>query len=89
MTLVQYFDNYVVTVLNLFLFDLFQKIDQLVCLLPEFSYMTGLTDAMRNDHRVMKDIAMYTRITPNQRQAALKKFIDNVNGKCIWMETFF
>jgi hypothetical protein len=35
---------------------------------------------MKNDFRVMKNIAMYTRITPNQRQAALKKFISNIQG---------
>jgi hypothetical protein len=57
-----------------------QEVEQLVCLVPELCYLTGLTDNMRNDFHVMKDIAMYTRITPNQRQAALKKFIRNIQG---------
>jgi hypothetical protein len=47
---------------------------------PELCYLTGLTDEMKNDFRVMKNIAMYTRITPNQRQAALKKFVSNILG---------
>nr|CAD7585878.1 unnamed protein product [Timema genevievae] len=53
--------------------------EQIVCLVPEFCYLTGLTDSMRNDYQLMKSIAMYTRITPNQRQMALQKFINNVN----------
>lgn len=52
--------------------------ERMVCLVPELCYLTGLTDAMRNDFQVMKDISMYTRITPNQRQAAIKKFITNI-----------
>jgi aubergine-like protein len=52
----------------------------MVCLVPELCYLTGLTDEMKNDFRVMKNIAMYTRITPNQRQAALKKFLSNIQG---------
>jgi aubergine-like protein len=57
-----------------------QEVEHMVCLVPELCYLTGLTDEMKNDFRVMKNIAMYTRITPNQRQAALKKFISNIEG---------
>lgn len=53
---------------------------KLICLIPELSYMTGLTDNIRSDFKVMKDIATHTRITPNQRQFALKKFIENINS---------
>ena len=58
-----------------------QEVERMVCLVPELCYLTGLTDAMRSDFHVMKDISMYTRITPNQRQAAVKKFITNIQGK--------
>jgi hypothetical protein len=57
-----------------------QEVEQLVCLIPELCYLTGLTDEMRSDFNVMKDIAMYTRITPNQRQVALRKFLKNIQG---------
>jgi hypothetical protein len=60
--------------------SLVQEVEQMVCLVPELCFLTGLTDEMKNDFRVMKSIAMYTRITPNQRQAALKKFISNIQG---------
>ncbi|KAI5638036.1 piwi domain-containing protein [Phthorimaea operculella] len=40
--------------------------------------MTGLTDDQRSNFRLMKDVATYTKITPNQRHAAFKKYIENV-----------
>lgn len=52
--------------------------EKLICLVPEFCYMTGLTDSMRQDFKIMKDIATYTKISPNQRQLALRKFIRSV-----------
>ncbi|XP_049876482.1 piwi-like protein Ago3 [Pectinophora gossypiella] len=50
----------------------------LICLVPELCQMTGLTDDQRSNFRLMKDVATYTRITPNQRHAAFKKYIQNV-----------
>ncbi|XP_035915342.1 protein argonaute-3-like [Anopheles stephensi] len=50
-----------------------------ICLVPELCYLTGLTDDMRKDYKVMRDIATYTRITPNQRLMAMQKFCENVN----------
>ncbi|XP_050076916.1 protein argonaute-3 [Anopheles maculipalpis] len=49
------------------------------CLVPELCYLTGMTDDMRKDYKVMRDIATYTRITPNQRLLAMKNFCENVN----------
>uniref|UniRef100_A0A182K9L7 Uncharacterized protein n=1 Tax=Anopheles christyi TaxID=43041 RepID=A0A182K9L7_9DIPT len=53
--------------------------EMIVCLVPEICFLTGLTDEMRNDHKVMRDIATYTRITPNQRLVAMRQFCENVN----------
>jgi len=50
-----------------------------ILLVPELCKMTGLTDQMRSDFRVMKDVAQFTRVTPMQRLEALKKFVKNVN----------
>lgn len=52
----------------------------LVDLIPELCYLSGLTDEMRADMRVMKDVAQYTRISPGQRQYALREFIRNINS---------
>lgn len=50
------------------------------CIVPEICYLTGLTDEMRSDFKVMRDIATFTRITPNQRVEALKKFCKRVDS---------
>ncbi|XP_062594439.1 piwi-like protein 1 [Saccostrea cucullata] len=51
-----------------------------ICLIPEFCYLTGLTDELRQDFRVMKDLASHTRVTPEQRVATMRKFINAVNS---------
>lgn len=43
--------------------------------------MTGLTDDMRSDFGVMKDLSRVMIVTPNQRQYALKQFLQNIKGK--------
>lgn len=50
------------------------------CILPEICYLTGITDEMRSDQKVMRDIATFTRVTPEQRMLAYRKFCDNVNN---------
>ncbi|KFB43049.1 AGAP008862-PA-like protein [Anopheles sinensis] len=57
-----------------------QPEQQLVCLVPEICYLTGLTDEMRSDFKVMRDIATYTRVSPNQRMASMEQFCKNVNS---------
>lgn len=53
---------------------------RLVCLVPELCTMTGLTDELRSDFRVMKDIAAHTRVSPSQRQQSLVKYVKNVKA---------
>ncbi|XP_039756127.1 piwi-like protein Ago3 [Pararge aegeria] len=55
-----------------------QKTDFMICLVPELCQLTGLSDSQKQNFRLMKDVATYTRITPNQRHSAFKKFIKNV-----------
>nr|AWH61378.1 putative piwi-1 [Actinia equina] len=57
-----------------------RKTLEIVCLIPELCSMTGLTDAIRQDFRVMKDISAHTRVGPMQRLDAMKKFIQNINS---------
>ncbi|XP_070072440.1 protein argonaute-3 isoform X2 [Drosophila takahashii] len=49
------------------------------CLIPELCYLTGLRDEVRSDNKLMREIATFTRVSPNQRQLALNKFHDNVS----------
>eukprot|EP00069_Balaena_mysticetus_P005325 bmy_17974T0 len=48
-------------------------------LIPELCYLTGLTDKMRNDFTVMKDLAVHTRLTPEQRQREVGRLIDYIH----------
>ncbi|CAH0589121.1 unnamed protein product [Chrysodeixis includens] len=50
----------------------------MICLIPELCQLTGLTDDQRSNFRLMKDVATYTRVTPNQRHSAFKKYIETV-----------
>ncbi len=42
--------------------------ERLIKLVPELCIMTGLTDAMRADFRIMKEVGGFTRQSPAQRQ---------------------
>ena len=50
------------------------------CIVPEISFLTGITDAMRNDGRMMREIASVARVSPNQRMFSFKTFCKNVNS---------
>jgi len=54
--------------------------DRVICLIPELCLMTGLTDAMRADFKVMKDVAAITRVTPQYRAQTIAKFIQRVKS---------
>ncbi|XP_054269475.1 piwi-like protein Ago3 isoform X2 [Macrosteles quadrilineatus] len=59
----------------------------LLMLIPELCFMTGLSDEMRADFKVMKDVATITRVNPNQRVLNLQKLINNIksNPRCVEM----
>ena len=45
-----------------------EDVPKTIYLVPELCNLTGLTDQMKADFKVMKDVAQFTRVTPNQRQ---------------------
>ncbi|XP_056889772.1 piwi-like protein 1 [Takifugu flavidus] len=47
-------------------------------LLPELCYLTGLTDKMRSDFNIMRDLSVHTRLTPEQREQRLNRFMSNI-----------
>lgn len=55
-----------------------KPLEIILCLIPELCYLSGLSDPMRADTRLMRDIAAHTRVTPNQRINALRIFCENV-----------
>lgn len=57
-----------------------EKTEMVLVLIPELCYLTGLTDSMRKDFKLMADVATHTRISPAQRMEGLRKFCDNVSN---------
>ncbi|XP_038674833.1 piwi-like protein 4 isoform X1 [Scyliorhinus canicula] len=47
-------------------------------LIPEFCFLTGLSNQARSDFRIMKDLAAETQLTPQKRQQRLHDLIDNI-----------
>ncbi|KAL5238818.1 hypothetical protein ACI65C_006228 [Semiaphis heraclei] len=52
--------------------------DALVYLVPELCIMTGITDAMRNNFTLMKDMAIHTRVNPKERMDRLTNFANRL-----------
>ncbi|XP_064424197.1 piwi-like protein 1 [Latimeria chalumnae] len=50
-----------------------------IVLIPELCSLTGLTDKMRADFSVMRDLSSHTRLTPEQREHRVGKFIDYIH----------
>ena len=47
---------------------------------PELCMMTGLTDSMRSDFRLMQAVANITRISPQARVDRTYQFLDRIKG---------
>lgn len=69
-----------------------------ILLVPELCIMTGLSEELRSDFNVMKNLAQYMRMTPDKRVAALKAFNSDLtnnakvimgSGFPIWNFRFF
>uniref|UniRef100_A0A3Q2Z002 Piwi-like RNA-mediated gene silencing 1 n=3 Tax=Hippocampus comes TaxID=109280 RepID=A0A3Q2Z002_HIPCM len=48
-------------------------------LIPELCYLTGLTDKMRADYTIMKDLSIHTKLVPEQRVGRLLRFSAAIN----------
>ncbi|NXM66782.1 PIWL1 protein, partial [Serilophus lunatus] len=49
-----------------------------VVLIPELCCLTGLTDKMRTDFNMMKDLAIHTRLPPEQRQREIGRLLNYI-----------
>lgn len=57
-----------------------EKKEFIFCLVPELCYLTGLSDAMKKNFTVLKELATYTKLSPQMRLGAYKKFLQNVEN---------
>lgn len=56
------------------------EVEEKVYLIPELLKPTGLTDELRKDFHAMRDIAKFTKLTPNFRNERQNNLISNING---------
>ena len=56
-----------------------QKMKETI-LIPEFCYLTGVTDEIAGNTRVMKQLADYTRKDPTQRAESIQRLMKEVNA---------
>jgi len=57
-----------------------------ICLVPELCVITGIDDKTRADSKIMKDLAIHTRVTPAQRIVRLKEFMESITSNRESME---
>ncbi|XP_025198064.1 piwi-like protein Ago3 [Melanaphis sacchari] len=50
------------------------------CLVPELCNLTGLTEAMKSDFKLMKALQNHTLVTPEVRQNAIIDFVNRINA---------
>jgi aubergine len=49
-------------------------------LIPEFVSLTGMSEEQKNNYQTMKEIAPYTKLTPDERLQNTEKLINSING---------
>jgi aubergine-like protein len=56
------------------------KTEQRGYLIPEFVSLTGMSDEQKSNYQTMKEIAPYTKLTPDERLQNTEKLINSING---------
>ncbi len=53
----------------------------LIFLIPELCSITGISDAMRQDFSLMKEMSVYTHVGPSERFNQLNGFLQDIQGR--------
>lgn len=54
--------------------------------MPELSYAAGLTDSIRSNHNIMKDLNAITKSSPDHRRNVIRRFIQEVEKNDVTRE---
>ncbi|XP_001603582.2 piwi-like protein Ago3 [Nasonia vitripennis] len=57
-----------------------ETVEKVSLLIPELCFLAGITDSIRSDFRITKDLSQVTKVSPEQRRQVIRKFIQQVNG---------
>jgi len=60
--------------------DIKRGMTENIVLIPELCSITGLSEEVRSDFHVMKDLAVHTRTNPMQRVGTLRTFLQSINN---------
>jgi len=53
----------------------------MIFLIPELCSMTGISDIMKQDFSLMKEINIYTHVGPNERYEQLNEFLNDIQER--------
>ncbi len=53
----------------------------MIFLIPELCSITGISDAMRQDFSLMKEMSVYTHVGPSERFQQLNGFLNDIQGR--------
>jgi aubergine-like protein len=53
----------------------------MIFLIPELCSVTGISDAMRQDFSLMKEMSVYTHVGPSERFQQLNGFLNDIQGR--------
>lgn len=59
--------------------NFFQTKEETCLLIPELCFLCGMTDTIRQDWRVMRDLDQKTKVSPQTRREIIRHFITEVN----------
>ncbi|KMQ96034.1 piwi-like protein 1-like protein, partial [Lasius niger] len=63
-----------------------EKEERVILLVPELSYAAGLTDSIRSNHNIMKDLSAITKSSPDHRRNVIRRFIQEVEKNDVTRE---
>ncbi|KAL2726285.1 piwi-like protein Ago3 isoform X1 [Vespula maculifrons] len=63
-----------------------QTHEKLTLLVPELCYVAGLTDSIRSDCRIMKDLNTITKVSPNSRRDIIRNFLQEIKKNSVTQE---
>ncbi|GAB1865325.1 Piwi-like protein 1 [Camponotus japonicus] len=63
-----------------------EKEERVILLVPELSYAAGLTDSIRSNHYIMKDLSAITKSSPDHRRNVIRRFIEEVEKNKVTQE---
>ncbi|EFN87544.1 piwi-like protein Ago3 [Harpegnathos saltator] len=55
-----------------------ERQERILLLIPELSYVAGLTDSIRSNYKMMKDLDAVTKVSPSRRRDEIRLFVKEI-----------